>query len=190
MHSEKNIPMIFVGILGIIFGIIICVIFVKFDLINENFIDLTLSVILEWVLHILVLTYLTYLFAEKLSKHQQKRDTILKFMDEISKDLEFNAKDLLDSLKNNKYNDKKNILMKIRHTSNKVYCLDLILKKYSNNLIEDYKKVSLRFENLREIITNENWNKKNISMEEQNLIEKERLNLIKDINFLKVKIFD
>ena len=88
MHSEKNIPMIFVGILGIIFGIIICVIFVKFDLINENFIDLTLSVILEWVLHILVLTYLTYLFAEKLSKHQQKRDTILNFFKALTDNTE------------------------------------------------------------------------------------------------------
>lgn len=190
MHSEKNIPMTFAGILGIILGIIICTIFLKFDLIKENFIDLTLSVILEWVLYILVLTYLTYLYAEKLSKHQQKRDAILKFMDEISEDLEFNSGDLINYLEKNQSPDKQNILMKIRHISNKIYCLDLILKKYSNNLIDDYKKISLRFENLRKIITDETWNKKNISIEEQNLIEKERLNLIKDINFLKVKIFD
>ena len=184
MHSEKNIPMIFVGILGIILGIIICTIFLKFDLIKENFIDITLSVILEWLLYILVLTYLTYSVNEKLVKHQQK------FMDEIREDLEFNSGDLINYLEKNQSPDKQNILMKIRHISNKIYCLDIILSKYSKSLIDDYQKISSGFENLRKIITDKNWNKKNINIGEQNLIEKERLNLIKNINFLKVKIFD
>lgn len=186
----KNLTKVIFTIIGIIVGIISFILIKHFDLVKDDFFDITLTSIIELISYILIVTFLSYMLGNKLSKDEQKRQIVSDLLDDIRNIIQSEENTIEELITKYDHKSKQKLLLRLRTISNKLEALKQVSKKSKLNIEEYLNRIDKEFYSLKEIITGDEWSDKlEYSNNDFPKINRSQQNIIKDIDSAKINIY-